>query len=156
MSKARALPVFFLLTAVTAVASGASAAGLSCKGVPAAGAVTSNPISCTVACAALGTVASAVALAPRTTAGLTITIKGICAEQVDYLPGNVTLQGAAKGNGVRAPSVTTEPVLGSSGQRVVLDQLTVTGGVYALQDATAPASPARMWSSRAVPPPIAI
>jgi Right handed beta helix region len=132
MSKARALPVCFLLTAATAVASGASAAGLSCSGVPATGAVTSNPISCTVACASGGTVASALALAPRTTAGLTITIQGICAEQVDPLPGNVTLQGAAKGDGLRAPSTSTDPVLGIGGQNVTLTQLTITGGVHAL------------------------
>ena len=51
-------------------------AGLTCQKLPPEGHVTSNPIACTVSCANGGAVASALALAPRTTAGLT------CAQHV--------------------------------------------------------------------------
>ena len=45
------------------------AAGLTCqKPLPPEGHATSNPLACTVSCANGGTVASALALAPRTTA----------------------------------------------------------------------------------------
>src|SRR5215469_6251099 len=54
-------------------------AGLTCqRPLPPEGQITSNPIACTVSYANGGTVASALALAPRTTAGLTVTIKGTC------------------------------------------------------------------------------
>jgi fibronectin-binding autotransporter adhesin len=107
--------------------------GLTCqKPLPPQGHVTSNPIACTVSCAKGETVASALALAPRTTAGLTITIKGTCIEAVDQVPGNVTLQGASSGDGVQAPAASTNPVLGISGAGVTLDNLTISGGVTAL------------------------
>ena len=106
--------------------------GLTCKKVPPEGHVTSNPIACTVSCAKGGKVASALALAPRTTAGLTITINGTCVEAVDQVPGNVTLQGASSGDGLQAPDASSNPVLGISGAGVTLDNLTVSGGVNAL------------------------
>jgi len=109
------------------------AAGLTCqKPLPPEGHVTSNPIACTVSCANGGTVASALALAPRTTAGLTITIKGTCIEAVDQVPGHVTLQGALSGDGLQAPLVSSNPVLGIGGAGVTLDNLTISGGVTAL------------------------
>ena len=76
--------------------------------------------------------ASALALAPRTTAGLTITIKGTCVEAVDQVPGHVTLQGALSGDGLEAPQASSNPVLGISGASVTLDNLTISGGVTAL------------------------
>src|SRR6516162_2251181 len=106
--------------------------GLTCQKVPPEGHVTSNPIACTVSCANGGTVASALALAPRTTAGLMITIKGTCVEAVDHVPGNVTLQGASSGDGLQAPQASSNPVLGISGAGVALDNLTISGGVNAL------------------------
>ena len=106
--------------------------GLTCKKVPPEGHVTSNPIACTVSCAKGGKLASALALAPRTTAGLTITIKGTCVEAVDQVPGNVTLQGASPGDGLQAPAASSNPVLGISGAGVTLDNLTISGGVNAL------------------------
>jgi len=106
--------------------------GLTCHKTPPEGHVTSNPIACTVSCANGGTVASALALAPRTTAGLTITIKGTCVEAVDQVPGNVTLQGASSGDGLQAPDASSNPVLGISGAGVTLDNLTISGGVNAL------------------------
>jgi len=110
-----------------------SPAGLSCqKGPPPEGHVTSNPIACIVNCARGGTVASALALAPRTTAGLTITIKGTCVEAVNQVSGNVTLQGASSGDGLQAPGASSNPVLGISGAGVTLDNLTLSGGVNAL------------------------
>ena len=75
-----------------------SPAGLSCQKVPPEGHVTSNPIACTVSCAQGGKVASTLALAPLTTAGLKITINGTCIEAVDQVPGNITLQGASSGD----------------------------------------------------------
>src|SRR5215469_4300854 len=106
--------------------------GLACQKVPPEGHVTSNPIACTVSCAQGGKVASALALAPRTTAGLTITIKGTCIEAVDQVPGNVTLQGASSGDGLQAPAAASSPVLGISGAGVTLDNLTISGGANAL------------------------
>jgi len=108
------------------------AGGLSCQKVPPEGHVTSNPIACTVSCAKGGKLASALALAPRTTAGLTITINGTCVEAVDQVPGNVTLQGASSGDGLQAPDASSNPVLGISGAGVTLDNLTISGGVNAL------------------------
>jgi hypothetical protein len=106
--------------------------GLSCQKVPPEGHVTSNPIACTVSCAKGGKLAAALALAPRTTAGLTITIKGTCIEAVDQVPGNVTLQGASSGDGLQAPTASSNPVLGISGAGVTLDNLTISGGATAL------------------------
>jgi Right handed beta helix region len=106
--------------------------GLACKKVPPEGHVTSNPITCTLSCAKGGKVASALALAPRTTAGLMITINGTCVEAVDQVPGNVTLQGASSGDGLQAPAASSNPVLGISGASVTLDNLTISGGVHAL------------------------
>jgi hypothetical protein len=107
-------------------------AGLSCQKLPPEGHVTSNPIACTVSCAQGGRVASALALAPRTTAGLTVTIKGTCVEAVDQVPGNVTLQGASSGDGLQAPAASSNPVLGLSGAGVTLDNLTISGGATPL------------------------
>src|SRR6516225_4654671 len=107
-------------------------AGLSCQKVPPEGQVTSNPIACTVSCAKGGKLASALALAPRTTAGLTVTIMGTCVEAVDQVPGNVTLQGASSGDGFQAPDASSNPVLGISGAGVTLNNLTISGGVNAL------------------------
>ena len=106
--------------------------GLACQKVPPEGHVTSNPIACTVSCARGGKVTSALALAPRTTAVLTITINGTCVEAVEQVPGNVTLQGASSGDGFQAPDASSNPVLGISGTGVTLDNLTISGGVNAL------------------------
>jgi hypothetical protein len=106
--------------------------GLACQKVPPEGHVTSNPIACTVSCAQGGKVASALALAPRTTAGLTITIKGTCIEAVDQVPSNVTLRGVSSGDGLQAPAASSNPVLGISGVGVTLDNLTISGGASAL------------------------
>ena len=108
------------------------ATGLKCSGVPAAGRVTSNPISCVVTCARGGTLAAALALRPRTTSTLTVTIKGICHEADDSVPGGVTLQGAAAGDGLSAPSSSANPVLAIRGNYVFLNNLTITGGVRPL------------------------
>ena len=106
--------------------------GLACKKVPPDGHVTSNPIACTLSCAKGGKLASALALTPRTTAGLTITIMGTCVEAVDQVPGNVTLQSASSGDGFQAPASSSNPVLGISGAGVTLDNLTISGGANAL------------------------
>src|SRR5215469_5181718 len=107
--------------------------GLTCqKPLPPEGHVTSNPITCTLSCGKGGKLASALALAPRTTAGLTITISGTCVEAVDQVPGSVTLQGASSGDGLQAPAASSNPVLGISGAGVTLDNLTISGGATAL------------------------
>jgi hypothetical protein len=108
------------LTAVCS-AGDASAAGLSCTGLappipPGPGLVTAGPVSCTVDCAAGGTVASALALRPNTTNRLTITIQGTCNEAVTIgASGNVTLQAANAGDGLGAPSSSANPVLDIQG-----------------------------------------
>jgi hypothetical protein len=106
--------------------------GLTCPKLPPEGHVTSNPIACTVSCAKGGKVTSALALAPRTTAGLTITINGTCVEAVDQVPANVTLTGASSGDGLQAPDTSSNPVLGITGVGVTIDNLTISGGVNAL------------------------
>lgn len=114
-------------------AGAAHAAGLSCTGLPAAGLTTSNPIACAVNCAAGGTLASAVALKPRTTSRLTITVSGTCVGSTDDLPGGITIQGASSSATLQAPSATTDPVLGISGTGVQLAKLTIKAGVHALR-----------------------
>lgn len=110
-----------------------AATGVSCSSsLPAAGGVTSKPVSCLVNCASGGTVANALRLRRRTTNRFTITIQGTCSEAVDDVPGRVTLYGAAAGDGLSAPSSSANPVLGISGGSVVLANLTITGGVNPL------------------------
>jgi hypothetical protein len=101
--------------------------------IPVPPGVTSDPLSATVYCNAGGKVATALALKPLTTSRLTITISGTCTESVDNVPGGVTLQAAASGDGLKAPSSSTDPVLGISGTGVTLDGLTISGGVNALR-----------------------
>ena len=116
-----------------AQSSGAQLPGeLTCQKAPPEGHVTSNPIACTVSCGKGGKVASALALAPRTTTRLTITIVGTCVEAVDQVPGNVTLQGASSGDGFQAPDASSNPVLGISGAGVTLENLMISGGATAL------------------------
>jgi hypothetical protein len=95
--------------------------------------VTSDPITLTVYCGAGGTVAQAVSFKPLTTSRLTITISGTCTEAVDNVPGGVTLQAASSGDGLQAPSASTDPVLGISGTGVTLNGLTISGGVTGLR-----------------------
>lgn len=105
--------VVSLSTALFAGAAALRAQALSCSSsgipvLPFLGLVTSNPISCTVNCAAGGKVASAVAMKPQTTNQLTITIKGTCVESVDDVPSGVTLQAASSGATLQAPSSSTD------------------------------------------------
>ncbi|HVH73948.1 MAG TPA: right-handed parallel beta-helix repeat-containing protein [Stellaceae bacterium] len=60
---------------------------------------------------------------------MTITIKGVCSEAVDDVPGGVTIQAAAPGDGLSAPNSSANPVLGISGGGVMLTGLTISGGV---------------------------
>lgn len=125
--------VVALLTALLAGAGELRAQALSCPKLPIAGFPTSSPISCTVNCSAGGTIASALALRPRTTNTLTITIQGTCVESVDHVPSGVTLQSASSGATLQAPNSATDPVLGISGTGVTLTSLTISGGVNALR-----------------------
>jgi hypothetical protein len=101
--------------------------------IPVPPAVTSDPIALTVNCGAGGKVAQAISLKPLTTSRLTITISGTCTESVDNMPSGVTLQAAASGDGLAAPSSSTDPVLGVSGTGVTLNGLTISGGLNALR-----------------------
>jgi hypothetical protein len=101
--------------------------------IPVPPGVTSDPIALSVNCGAGGKVAQAVSLKPLTTSRLTITIQGTCTEAVDNLPGGVTLQAASSGDGLQAPSSSTDPVLGISGTGIMLNGLTITGGVTGLR-----------------------
>lgn len=114
------------------------AQALSCTGAPfpvltSLGLVTSNPLSCTVNCSAGGKIALAVAMQPRTTSTLTITVNGTCVEAVDHVPSRVKLQAGSAGTTLQAPSASTDPVLGISGTGVTLTGLTISGGVNALR-----------------------
>jgi hypothetical protein len=91
--------------------------------------VTSEPIAVTVNCSSGGTVAQALALKPLTNNRLTITINGTCTEAVDTGFSGYTLQGGSSGGALQAPSSSTDPVLGISGQHVILNNLTISGGL---------------------------
>ena len=118
--------------ALLAAAGEAHAAGLSCPGLPAPGAVTSNLLACTVDCTAGGKLSAAIALKPRTTSSLTITIKGTCVESNDHVPSGITIVGASSSATLQAPSKTTDPVLGIGGG-VTINNLTISGGLNALR-----------------------
>ncbi len=131
----RAIAATALLVAGLVGAGEAPAAGLTCTGVPNAGGVTSEPIECRVSCSAGGTIASAVALAPRTTDRLTILVEGTCSEAVsDGGHSRITLQGVgAAGSAITAPSASTNPVVNISGQHIHLSNLKISGGVVGVQ-----------------------
>jgi hypothetical protein len=94
---------------------------------------TSNPISCTVNCAQGGKIASAIAMRPRTTNTLTITINGTCTEAIDDLGySRITFQGGSSGGAIQAPSSSTNRVVSISGQNITLNNLTISGGVTGL------------------------
>jgi hypothetical protein len=101
--------------------------------IPVPPGVTSDPLEVTVNCSAGGTVAQALALKPLTNNRLTITINGACTEAINTGFNAFTLQGGASGGTIQAPSSSTDPVLGISGQHVILDNLTISGGVNTLK-----------------------
>lgn len=86
-----------------------------------------EPESVTVDCAAGESIGQALAESVASSARLTITIKGTCTEAVGIFRDNVTLQGAAPGDGITAPA-SSQPVLPLTGRRIFLGQLTLTGG----------------------------
>ena len=59
---------------------------------------------------------------------LTITVSGTCNENVTIIRNDVTLQGAAAGSGIAGPDTTLNTILIDGAQRVILDNLTVSGG----------------------------
>jgi hypothetical protein len=95
--------------------------------------VTSDPLEVTVNCSGGGTVAQALALKPLTNNRLTITINGTCTEAINTGFNAFTLQGGTSGGTIQAPSSSTDPVLGISGQHVILDNLRISGGVNTLK-----------------------
>jgi hypothetical protein len=97
--------------------------------IPVPPGVTSDPIEVTVNCSSGGTVTQALALKYLTTNRLTITINGTCTEAIDTGLSGYTLQGGSSGGALQAPSSSTNPVLGISGQHVTLTNLTISGGV---------------------------
>lgn len=110
-----------------------AAPGIKCSNsLPPAGSVTSKPISCIVKCADGGTVASALRFQKRTTDRLVITIKGTCSESIDRVPSHVTLRGGKNGGALVAPNSSTSPVLGISGNGVIVYDLTLKGGTDTL------------------------
>lgn len=96
-------------------------------GVPSSPPVSSQPLAVTVNCAAGETVADALARGPETTSRLTVTIVGVCQEAVVVARDAITLQGASPGDGLAAPAEAST-VLTVLGQRINLNQLTLTGG----------------------------
>jgi len=59
---------------------------------------------------------------------LTITVRGTCHENVTITRNDVTLRGAAPGSGITGPDATLNTITIISAQRVMLDNLTVSGG----------------------------
>jgi hypothetical protein len=130
----RAIAAAALLVAWLVGASQVRAAGLSCTGVPKSGDVTSNPIACTVFCGSGGRIAPAVALAPRTTDQLTITIHGRCFEAISDLGySRIAFRGGSAGATIEAPSASTDPVVAIGGHHISFRNLTISGGVVGLQ-----------------------
>lgn len=105
------------------------AAGVSCSGLPAPGVVTARPLVCSVDCTVGGTLREAIALRPRTTARISIGIKGTCVESNDHVPGGIIFVGGT----LQAPSDTTDPVLGISGSGVQINNVVISGGRTALR-----------------------
>lgn len=86
-----------------------------------------GPAAVVVDCAAGQTVGQA--LADNATAtSLDITIKGTCTESVNVNRDDVSLHGAAAGDGLQAPSSGATVLQIASARQVRLSQLTVTGG----------------------------
>ena len=85
-----------------------------------------GPAAVTVDCAAGQSVNQALADTADATQ-VDITIKGTCTEPVHIFRDDVTLQGAAPGDGLTQPSGHTVLTVDSA-RRVELDQLTITGG----------------------------
>jgi hypothetical protein len=88
----------------------------------------SEPLAQTVDCGAGQTVGGALAAAANHVGPLVITVRGLCVESVMLTRDDVTLQGAADGDGLRAPSGVFL-VLGvrNAARRVVLNRLTLDG-----------------------------
>ena len=93
--------------------------------------VTSQPLNMTVNCGGGETVANALARGATTTNRLTITVVGVCQESVTVSRDGITLQGAAVGDGLSAPTPTST-ILSVMGQRINLNQLTLTGGAQGI------------------------
>ncbi len=101
--------------------------------------VGSEPLSLAVDCVAGDTVADALALASSTTGRVTITLSGVCTEAVTISRDDVTLQGAAPGDGLQAPVSDFTALTLDGVRRIVLSQLTLAGGSVGLvaQEGTA-------------------
>jgi parallel beta-helix repeat protein len=84
------------------------------------------PVAVTVDCSAGQSITNVL----QTVSGspLTITVSGVCSENVTITRNDVTLQGAAAGSGITGPDTTQDTVVIQGAQRVALDSLTVSGG----------------------------
>jgi len=74
------------------------------------------------------TVGNALAQGANQSGQLTIVIHGVCTEAVNITRDDVTLRGAAAGDGLTAPDSNSSVVAVNGGQRVTLRRLTLQGG----------------------------
>jgi hypothetical protein len=74
------------------------------------------------------TVGNALAQGANQSGQLTIVIHGVCTEAVNINRDDVTLRGAAGGDGLTAPDSNSSVVVVNGGQRVTLRRLTLQGG----------------------------
>jgi hypothetical protein len=86
-----------------------------------------RPQTLTVNCGAGQTVADALGQV-STAAPVTVTISGTCTEAVVLNRDDVTLQGSQASDGLQAPAASVTVIAVINSQRVVLRQLTITGG----------------------------
>jgi hypothetical protein len=87
----------------------------------------SEPRAETVDCGAGQTVGAVLTAASNHVGPLVITLQGQCAESVELTRDDVTLQGTADGDGLRAPSGAILVLRVRNARRVVLNRLTLDG-----------------------------
>lgn len=93
----------------------------------------SAPVEITVDCTAGDSVNAALNAAPASATSVTITLQGICTENVVIDRNNVSLTGGSIADGIQALDPTLGTVLVIRGvSNVTLDSLSITGGAFGL------------------------
>lgn len=87
-----------------------------------------QPLDLTVDCGAGQTVSAALAQAGGRASQVRITIVGVCSEAVNVMRSRTVLRAGSPGAGLESPSDTT-PVLSVNAGEVVVDGLTLSGGI---------------------------
>ena len=90
-----------------------------------------DPLDLTVHCPD-ESIQDALDLAGNRAAHVTITIEGVCTEEVVISRDNTTLRGASPGDGLQAPSPDSVVLVLARARRIYLEQLAITGGSVGL------------------------